>query len=615
MTFLYPLGLLGLVGIPILIIIYIIKSKYAEQTIASTYLWRLSERFLKRKKKVNPVAGLISLLLQILTVASISLLIAHPVITLEGAANEYCFVLDGSGSMSIEENGMTRFEKAKAKLEEVIDASVDGSAFTLICVDKEAEVIYERLEDKELVKTMLREVTSAHCGADYTDALEAAQRVFENNNSCKVYLVTDATLGAHDNLEVLNISAPAVNYAVKNVAYTLNEKDLTVTADLYAWGKHGTLPVSLYVNGATTPSATISFDAKNGEVTPITLTATVETLASVRVVVEADDNLPLDNECVVFNLENEQAYKTLIVSEQPTFLRNILKTCIDAEIEIVTPKEYTASKTGYGLYIFDGYSPDTLPRDGAIWLIGTTSSVPGSGFSYRTSIELESGGVIETAGDSSSTATKLLEGLVGNKIFIKRYNKYSLYGNFAKLFTYDNNDVVFAGTNTFGSREVVFAFDLHDSNITYQSDFALLMQNLIDYSFPDIVEKSTFHCGEEVEVNILANCDSMYITTPTGEHIYLSTDYATDTFVPTEVGEYKLTLNMASTAREIRLYATMTEEESNPEQTVSALSIQGTATNNGYDGTYDPTVLLFILLAVLFLADWGFYCYEKYQLR
>ena len=51
MTFLYPLGLLGLIGIPILIIIYIIKQKYTEQTVSSTYIWTLSEKFLKRRKK------------------------------------------------------------------------------------------------------------------------------------------------------------------------------------------------------------------------------------------------------------------------------------------------------------------------------------------------------------------------------------------------------------------------------------------------------------------------------------------------------------------------------------------------------------------------------------
>ena len=51
MNFHFPLGLLGLIGIPIIVIIYIIKSKYTEQTVASTYLWELSEKFLKKRKQ------------------------------------------------------------------------------------------------------------------------------------------------------------------------------------------------------------------------------------------------------------------------------------------------------------------------------------------------------------------------------------------------------------------------------------------------------------------------------------------------------------------------------------------------------------------------------------
>ena len=65
MRFLYPLGLLGLLGIPILIIIYIIKNKYTEQIVPSTYLWNLSEKFLKKKKPISLISGIISLILQI----------------------------------------------------------------------------------------------------------------------------------------------------------------------------------------------------------------------------------------------------------------------------------------------------------------------------------------------------------------------------------------------------------------------------------------------------------------------------------------------------------------------------------------------------------------------
>lgn len=121
MSFYYPLGLLGLIGVPVLIIIYIIKSKYTEQTIASTYLWDLSERFLKKRKHISRLTGIITLILQILAVIAASLLIAHPVFTIPASANDYYFILDGSASMNMSQGGSTRFEKAKSEINKIID--------------------------------------------------------------------------------------------------------------------------------------------------------------------------------------------------------------------------------------------------------------------------------------------------------------------------------------------------------------------------------------------------------------------------------------------------------------------------------------------------------------
>ena len=53
MSLLNPLGLLALLAIPVLVLIYVIKNKYTEQTIASTYLWQLSEKFLKRINQIG----------------------------------------------------------------------------------------------------------------------------------------------------------------------------------------------------------------------------------------------------------------------------------------------------------------------------------------------------------------------------------------------------------------------------------------------------------------------------------------------------------------------------------------------------------------------------------
>ena len=72
MTFLFPLGLLGLIGVPVIVIIYVLRNKFNEQTVPSTYLWILSEKFFKRRNPLSGLTGIISLILQILTVVTVS---------------------------------------------------------------------------------------------------------------------------------------------------------------------------------------------------------------------------------------------------------------------------------------------------------------------------------------------------------------------------------------------------------------------------------------------------------------------------------------------------------------------------------------------------------------
>ena len=41
MRFFQPLGFLALVGIPILILMYLLKQKYKEQEVSSLFLWKV----------------------------------------------------------------------------------------------------------------------------------------------------------------------------------------------------------------------------------------------------------------------------------------------------------------------------------------------------------------------------------------------------------------------------------------------------------------------------------------------------------------------------------------------------------------------------------------------
>ncbi len=618
MTFTYPLGLLGLIGIPILILVYIIKSKYTEQTIASTYLWELSERFLKRKKRVSRLTGIISLILQILAVTVISLAIAHPVITVPNSAHEYCFILDGSGSMNIQvaSGNLTRFDAAKKAVADQIGDAVDGSKYTLVYVGDATTVVYEKLAEKDQAKLLLNELEPACNTENFTSALGVAQSYFNENPATKTILVTDKTIGSTQNIQVIQVGERVENYAVTGVNFTHVDTDLQVTGVVTSYEGDAAVTVGLFLDGALEAADTAALTLTKGQPGAFHLETDTETYASIEVRILEADSLALDNSYIIHDVKSENSYNTLIVSERPFFIESAIRSFLNAKIDVLKPEEYNG-QTGYGLYIFDSVVADSLilPTDGTVWLMNMSGSVEGAGYTVQGEMKLNRAELLETSTSSSSATQTLLDGMLGNDIYVTRYIKCSFYRNFTTLLSYKGNPVVFAGTNENGTREVVFAFDLHDSNLPVLVDYSVLMRNLVSYSFPDMVDKTNYVCGELAQVNVIANCDSIRVESPSGQIDYLNTEAATDSIHLTEVGVYTITMTVSGTAREFYIWSALNEQERMPTQTQDSIGLQGQPNDQGTDGKYDPLTVMFILLAVLFLADWMVYCYEKYQLR
>ncbi len=615
MTFLFPLGLLGLIGVPILILIYIIKSKYAEQTVASTYLWRLSERFLKRKRPVSPLAGLVSLLLQILTVVVISLLVAHPILTVKNAAYEYCFLLDASGSMQMTEGGVTRYERAKEAIAEKIRQATTGSRYSLITVSDVTTTAFEKVADKEQALELLSTLSGGYAEADWGEAIATAQSYFNENSSLRTYLVTDTDYADVQNIEVINVAGNEQNVAISGVNWVIREGELTVTGKLQAWGTAPTLTVSAYADGGAAPIATVDVTTTDGALADFTLKAALKTFTGLRLSITAADGLLLDNEYVIHNIKSEDTYSILIVSDRPYFLQSALNAVGHTALTVLTPAQFHAGVRGYGLYVFDCCVPAQMPEDGAVWFFNPPASVPDAGFSVQGEVSFSVGEPIEKTDATSSLATTLTAGLSDREILISEYVKCSPYRSFTTLFSYEGMPLVFAGTNGLGHREVVFAFDLHRSNLPVLVDYIILMENLMTYSFPDVVEKVNYYAGDEATVNVLTNCESIRVDSPLGSVLYLDLGNAAAGFTLTEVGTYDITVTVSGIPRTFHMYSSLPETERLPHPAAASIGLQGEAGNESFDGTFDPLMILFVCLALLFLADWMVYCYEKYQLR
>ena len=627
MTFLYPIGLLGLIGIPILIIVYLIKNRYTEQTIASTYMWRLSERFIKRRNPFSRFTGIISLILQLLLVLTLSFAVAHPIITLPGAAREYCFILDSSASMNMQTGNKTRFDRAKDEITKVMLDAKDGSVFSLITVNDSSEVIFERIDNKEKAISRLDNVKCSDSISDYTDAMIAAQTYFNDNPSLLAYLVTDADYEESKNIEVINVAKKETNVSLEGLRYVfLDDGTVIISGNVASYGAPKNVSVNLFFDGSDTAEATTRVYAEADGKAAFSFTSDNVQFRSLTVKLDADDAYSRDNEATVYNEEKKNSYSALIVSDTPFFLEAAIKSGSNAEITVMSTKDYISwaealsnqdkKVEGYSLYVYDAINPVTIPEDGSVWFVGVNGNVPDSGFSVQGEIVFDDGAKqLTLTSATSSTVRKLTRGMVRDDISISKYIKCGLYSEFTTIYSYLGNPVVFTGLNTYGNREVVFSFNLHDSDFVLSLDYAVLTKNLLDYSFPEIMETTEYFCGDIAEINVISGCESIRVEAPSGEIIYADTSSSVSELRLTEVGEYKITVNLPSSERELRIYSSVPMEERAVSSSFESVVINGDATDEGVDGKFDPMVLLFVMAALLFTAEWMVYCYDKYQLR
>ena len=622
MSFLYPLGLLGLIAVPILILIYIIKNRYTEKIIASTYIWNLSEKFLKRRVPIK-LAGLISLILQLLIAIFVSFAVAHPLITLPDSAGAYCFVLDGSGSMNFEQDGTTRFDLAKDEIYKIIDGSANGSNYTLIYVSESADFIFEEVADKKSAKQIVSDLKVGYCSTDTEKAIGVAQEFFDYNPSVTTYLLTDKDYLQSDNIEIINVAKAADNYAVTNVTYELAGSQLRISGSVVAYSNEKELTIELYFDGSDKALDSQAVTATQ-EGTEFSFLCNKTSFEYFTVKIADSDKMPLDNQVTVYDVASQNVPEILLVSDKPFFIRAALASVgITIKEDNLLGTDEFNNNAGYGLYIFDSFMPSVLPDDGAVWFFNPQGTLAGTNFSYQSEMEPRSVATYSTS--TASLVRRLLNGVVNvvnntvetRTFLLKSYVKCGFSANFTTLITCDSNPILFVGSNVYGNREVVFSFDIHDSApFALLGDLATLFNNLIDYSFPTVIDQTTYYCGDVLEINLPAGCSGVIIETPNDNKAYPDSSSTICEYKLTEVGLYRIVLTMKDNSeRVLNVFAALPEDERVPMPFGEDFTIFGEAGNGHSDGYIDPLIYLFIVIAVLAVADYGVYCYEQYQLR
>ena len=308
-------------------------------------------------------------------------------------------------------------------------------------------------------------------------------------------------------------------------------------------------------------------------------------------------------------------------NDDAAYLHRAIEHAGKADIDIVTPETYERlGAAGYDMYVFNGYVPKTLPKQAAIWLVDAIDgSDTGSGVSYRGSYtpDLPADYCTPKYTDGTSAVERLLtKDIVGRNFAVRTYAQYVAPRSFTSVLSVDGDGIVLAGLNENSDREVVFSFRIKDSDFGLTDDFLILVRNLMDYSFPTELSQTEYVCGDVMAVNVVAGCEGIVVTSPSGSSNTLDTmDTDVCEVVLREAGTYTLTVKMrGSDEKRLYAYAAVPQKESGGDEG-GAMLISGNREYKYSDGFYDNLLVFFILIAVLLLADWGVYCYEQYQLR
>lgn len=628
MSFAYPLGLLALAAIPVIILIYIIKSKYTEQTIASTYLWTLSEKFLKKRKPVSKLTGIITLILQLLAVVIVALLIAQPVFTVKGSARDVYFILDGSASMNIAEGGSTRFAVAQSRIEHIIDEAPNGSRYTLILADDECGVVFEGVGDKQQAKLNVRSLEAGWCAADCADALLTAQKFYNANRSSFVYLITDRDFETA-NVTAVNVAAQAYNRGLSGCGVKNAQSGLVGYGKVASYFSDGQIAVELYasseIGGELIKVGQAEITAKAGVAYDFEIKTTLTSYAVMQFKISGDDDLSADDTVMLYDDAKAQARKALIVGDRADgiYVKSALESAGKTSVDMMAAKDYSPASEGYGLYVFNGYVPASLPSNAAIWLVNAVDGTDnGSNVTFR-DVQIprdETGAnsyyLTEYTKGTSSLEKTLTSGLIGRRIAVRKYAKLGVPRGFTTVMKIGTDSAISVGLNKNGDREVVFAFSIGDSELGLSEDFLVLVKNLTNYSFPSVLVQTAYICGETAAINVVPGCTGITVGTPSGKNVTLDT-LGRDVceLQLTENGTYVFNVKLKTGGdMEMYAYAAVPSNEGGAEA-AGTMQLSGEKENNLEDGYYDDLLAFFIVFALLILVDWGIYCYEQYQLR
>lgn len=632
MSWLAPLGFLGLLGVLALVIIYIIRPNYRQRFVSSTFVWRYSLKFRKNQLPVSKLNNILLFLCQLFALVICAVLLAKPVVEYEMRGNdkEAIVILDASAGMLVGDGKDTRFVRAVNGARELAEETFrQGGALSLILADGTPEMLVSRAsaeradEVYEKLDRLLTDKTACSYGsADMQGAVALAEEVLSVNREAKIHLYTATEYIEKNGITVKNVAlAGEWNVAVLGASAEMNRSNhYEIAVDLGCYGRTEAVTVYCRVHGANGKSGSLDpigkaefFDPSEEEKTVVFTTDDFggEPLYSfdyLEIYVEVSDSFAEDNHFYLYG-GKKQTVKIQYASSSPNnYFAGVVRTVRESmkdkwNIEFTELKaNETPALSGYDFYIFEHRMPEVLPTDGLVLLVDPTTAPDGAGFRVGSPVSVNSSSTL--AAGAPHALTQYTD---SSRVTIAKYMQIVAADGYEELAYYNGNPMMLVKEEE-NAKVVVWAFDLNYSNIIAMPDFSFLIYNMFNYFIPATLQSYAFEVGDTVTLG--ARGTELKVTGNGEEYTFDKTPARLD---PLRPGTYTVTQKpmQGDTLIIESFFVKIPSGESNITRQVDALPLAETV--GEAEIAYEDLLFYFALaLVALLLAEWWLQSRKNY---
>lgn len=656
MRFLTPLGLLGLLGILVLIIIYILRPNYQQKFVSSTYIWKLSLKYRKKRIPTSKLRDLLLILCQVLILAGSAAALATPVQVLreQPTDNEVIAIIDASASMRAQYNGEMRFERACNRVLSLADTVFgnDGTMSVIVANDDPVYLIREAdrsasAQLNEDINDLLISDMCTYGSANVEEAFSLCEDVVAANPATKIYFYTDTTYTyVPNNVEVVNVSdSNEINASILDASATFESGYYRVTAHIALFGANGTVRLKMNVNGANAVDINDPGDSREFSIDVECYDDQVQTV--VFCVERNDDDLSEEEKenttYYIFNdAERFYSYQSILLSFdylgdfEDCFMDDDTFSIYGGQKEVINIKYSSSLKNpfvtsallslqnyysnnweihisdsldtpneGFDIYIFEHEMPQTLPRDGVVFLFDPLSSPSGSGLTLRNIVDLggtEGAMPLEEVTNDDSPRSPVLNNINLTDILVTRYTRLDDDGTYETLASCDGDPVLLV-RNDDEAKIAVMAFSLHYTNLPLKAAFPRLMSNLFSYFMPSTIDSNYYEVGSTIEFN--SRGSSLKVTSESGSGVnedIMSFPSSLSIDLP---GTYRIEQMgvFDKDAPDIQFYVKIPAAESNTRAVLDALP-DPFVSENQYDYFNDLLIYLAAAIVAFLFLEW-----------